>query len=195
MVLISRQRTCQDGVTRSRTLYFATRLTQVFRFRRIWLRFPIPSHHPSSIWCTLWRGLDIGLLELSVARLFGAVIAKSTARLYCLGYARYQRFCVSAHVLPFPTSERILYLFIASLDDAQLPHATIKCYLSSVRHFQIFHGLVNRSLPHSRDWSSCYEESRSQKRRQFVLDACPLRQKCSKSFVTTGLQGLQILTW
>ena len=47
MVLLLRQRTCQAGVTRSRTLYLATRNTQVFLFRRSWLRFPsrLISHH------------------------------------------------------------------------------------------------------------------------------------------------------
>ena len=53
--LLLRQHTCQAGVTRSRMLYLATRLTQVLLCRRSCLRFPIPSHQASSTWCAIWR--------------------------------------------------------------------------------------------------------------------------------------------
>ncbi len=92
-------------------------------------------------------GLDIEQLEQSVISLLGASIAMSTSCLYRSGYARYWRFCVSTHVLPLPTSEQILCLFVASLDNAQLSHASIKYYLLAVRHLRFSMAIVTRSLP------------------------------------------------
>ena len=60
----------------------------------------------------------------------------------------------------FPTSKRLLCLFVASLDDAQLSHATIKCYLSAARHFQICHSYSNQFSTPSRNWSSYYGKSK-----------------------------------
>ena len=89
------------------------------------------------------RRLDIGQLERSVSRLFGAGLAPSTLRAYQSEYSRYQRFCERAGITPIPTTEQTLCLFVAFLAEEGIAHSTVKDYLSAVRHVHIRHGLGN----------------------------------------------------
>ena len=56
---------------------------------------------------------------------------------YVTGQSWYRRFCQRLSILPLPRSERTLRRFVAALQEQQLTHKTIKCYLFSVRHLHI----------------------------------------------------------
>ena len=81
--------------------------------------------------------LDISRLEQHVQHYLQLSLAKSTIRSYASSFRRYSSFCTLSGVQQFPTSESILCQFVAYLGQQQLKHQTIKCYLSSIRYFQI----------------------------------------------------------
>ena len=66
--------------------------------------------------------------------------------MYQSGERRYRGFCESARLTPFPTSEKILMLFVASLHQAKLAHGTIKSYLAAIRYAQIAQGLSDPNI-------------------------------------------------
>ena len=61
-------------------------------------------------------------------------------RSYATGQSRYRQFRRRLSILPMPTSERSLCVFVATLKEQQLTHKAIKCYLSAVRHLHIQYG-------------------------------------------------------
>ena len=66
-------------------------------------------------------------------QLLKADVAQPTARAYKSGYHRYSVFCHRAGLCPLP----VLCLFVAFIAEEQLTHATIKSYLSAVRHMHV----------------------------------------------------------
>ena len=81
--------------------------------------------------------MDITSLVPTIHKLFAAGLAPSTKRAYYSGGVHYCKFCADAKVTPFPTSEKLLLLFVGFLDQQQLSHGTIKSYLAAVRYEKI----------------------------------------------------------
>lgn len=70
-------------------------------------------------------------------------LAISTKATYGAGRRRYLKFCKGAGIKPIPTSECTLTLFITYLATHNISLATIKVYLSAVRHIHLCRGLHN----------------------------------------------------
>lgn len=68
-------------------------------------------------------------------------MAESTRKSYASGKARYSNFCRGIGVSAVPTSEPLLCRFVAQLANENVSHATIKSYLSAVRHLHIARGV------------------------------------------------------
>ena len=122
------------------------------------------------------RRLDIGQLERSVCRLFGARLAPSTLRAYQSGYSRYQRFCERAGITLIPTTEQTPCLFVEFLAAEWIAHSTVKGYLLAVWHVHIRHGLGNPlavSLPRPELVSRGVKRSTAGHRRQQRLQITP----------------------
>ena len=85
--------------------------------------------------------MDVRRLEEMVGEYVGESIAPSTARVYAVGQRRYLSFCRDSKLLPVPTSEHKLCLFVAHLASEGLQHSSIKGYLSAIRRLQIVQGL------------------------------------------------------
>jgi len=68
-------------------------------------------------------------------------LAKSSRTTYSAGQRRYLHFCHEAKIKAIPASEGALTLFITHLATSNVSHATIKVYLSAVRHMHICRGL------------------------------------------------------
>ena len=81
--------------------------------------------------------MDVATLGPIVQRLFQAGLAASTQRVYASGKRKYLEFCKQFGVSPVPVSEQGLVSFVASMVKHGLKHATIKSYLSAVRHLQV----------------------------------------------------------
>lgn len=62
---------------------------------------------------------------------------------YSSGKRRYLRFCCRVKVPAIPATETTLILFATHLATASISHASIKVYLSAVRHMHILRGLHN----------------------------------------------------
>ena len=67
-------------------------------------------------------------------------IAPTTRNAYAAGQKQYKTFCSNANRTLIPTSESTLLLFVAHLTTLNLSHATIKVYLSAVRHLHVTAG-------------------------------------------------------
>ncbi len=67
-------------------------------------------------------------------------IAKSTKKSYASAQKRYMLFCVTHTITALPTTEQSLCRYVAFLAMENLSPATIKCYLSAVRHLQVAKG-------------------------------------------------------
>ena len=91
-------------------------------------------------------GLDITSLVPTIHKLFAAGLAPSTKRAYHSRGVCYRKFCADAKVTPFPTSEKILLLFVSFLHQQQLSHGTIKSYLVVVRYEQIAQGMGSPNI-------------------------------------------------
>lgn len=59
-----------------------------------------------------------------------------------MGRRRFEEFCQRLQLTPYPTSERVLLHFVASLGQDKLSHQTIKVYLASIRHIHVLRGLA-----------------------------------------------------
>ena len=70
----------------------------------------------------------------------------STSSAYKSGQRRYLTFCSTFSLSPFPVSEYTLCRFVAFLARSSLSYASIRLYLSAVRHLQISIGLPDLSL-------------------------------------------------
>ena len=87
--------------------------------------------------------MDISILVPAVQELFEAGIANSTQRVYKAGDKRYNDFCNTFRLAPYPVTETQLSYFVAYLFKEGLSAATVKSYLAAVRHSQIARGLGN----------------------------------------------------
>ena len=81
--------------------------------------------------------MDMQELDQAVQRYFAAGLAPATHKTYQSAERRYLDFCGSFSLVPFPTSESILYYFTACLGQQGLAHTSIRMYLSGVRHFKL----------------------------------------------------------
>ena len=77
-----------------------------------------------------------------------AGIALSTRKVYRSGNSRYERFCLAYNLQAYPTSEKALTHFVATLYKDGLTAGTVKSYLAAVRFNQI---TLGRGDPHIGD--------------------------------------------
>ena len=66
--------------------------------------------------------------------------------MYTSGGTRYRQFCGRADLIPYPTSEETLLLFVGYLHREKLSHGTMKSYLAAVRFEQISRGMGNPNI-------------------------------------------------
>ena len=66
--------------------------------------------------------------------------APTTRNTYAADQKQYITFCSHANRIPIPTSESTLLLFVTHLTTLNLSYATIKVYLSAVRHMHVTTG-------------------------------------------------------
>ena len=71
-------------------------------------------------------------------------LAASSRNIYAAGQGRYINFCKSARVPAIPATEHTLMLFVTHLATANISLATIKVYLSAVRHMHVSKGLHDK---------------------------------------------------
>jgi len=69
-----------------------------------------------------------------------AGLATSTMATYSAGKRRYLQFCANANIQAIPATETTIMLFVAYLATTNISHASIKVYLSAVRHMHIMRG-------------------------------------------------------
>ena len=82
--------------------------------------------------------LGISILEQNVQFYLRSAISNNTMCSYTCTHRRYLNFCSQFRISqPYPTSESILCQFTGYLGRQHLKYQTIKCYLSSIRYFQI----------------------------------------------------------
>ena len=84
--------------------------------------------------------LAVQQLENTVQELLGNSLATSTHRTYASAQAQYIKFCTAVNKPPSPATEQTLVLFVAYMAQSCC-HATIRVYLSAIRHFHITQGL------------------------------------------------------
>lgn len=72
---------------------------------------------------------------------FHNALAQSTQRSYSSSKKRYFQFCTQFNLSVLPLSEHQLCQYISFLAKEGVSHASIKCYLSALRHLQISHNL------------------------------------------------------
>ena len=80
-------------------------------------------------------------LLASAHQFLAAGLATSTMTTYLAGKQRYVKFCNMAKFWVTPATESTLILFATHLATAGISHASIKVYLSAVRHMYILWGL------------------------------------------------------
>ena len=90
--------------------------------------------------------LDVHSLVPIVQKLFAAGIAPSTRKVYSTGGRRYEDFCTLSKLKPYPTSEKILALFVGYLYMEGLAPGTIKSFLAAVRYDQVARGFGNPNI-------------------------------------------------
>ena len=79
---------------------------------------------------------------------FQNALAPSTRRSYSSAKKRYLQFCLHFNFQPVPVSEQHICQYVSKLSEEGVSHASIKCYLSAVRHLQIAQGFAD---PHMSD--------------------------------------------
>jgi len=84
-----------------------------------------------------------GQLLTSTQRFFEAGLASTTRATYAAGIRRYTSFCKATKLRILPTYESTLILFVAHLATGSVSQATIKVYLSAIRHMHILWGMHN----------------------------------------------------
>ena len=67
-------------------------------------------------------------------------LAVSTRKAYNSAKKRYHEFCASKGLVPLPSSEQQLCLFVSILASQNICHSIIKSYLAAVRHLHIAEG-------------------------------------------------------
>ena len=87
--------------------------------------------------------LDRGQLITSARQFLEGGLAATTRTTYAAGIRRYTSFCKATNLRTLPTSESTLILFVTHLATGNISQATIKVYLSAVRHIHVLRGLHN----------------------------------------------------
>ena len=75
------------------------------------------------------------------SQFFREGLAASTRNTYKVAQQRFINFCAASKLLPVPATEATLVLFATHLATGNISHATIKVYLSAVRHLHVLAGL------------------------------------------------------
>ena len=70
-------------------------------------------------------------------------LPSNTRSTYAAGIRRYTNFCKATKLRTLPASESTLILFVTHLATSNISQATIKVYLSAVRHVHVLRGLHN----------------------------------------------------
>ena len=78
---------------------------------------------------------------------FAKGLAKSTLKSYQSGIRRYKSFCTSLGRPSIPMTEDTLAAFVASLAKEGVSHASLRVYLSALRHHQIESGHGDPGIP------------------------------------------------
>ena len=84
-----------------------------------------------------------GQLLTSAQHFFEAGLASTTRATYAAGIRRYTSFCKATKLRILPTSESTLILFVTHLATSSVSQATIKVYLSAIRHMHVLQGMHN----------------------------------------------------
>ena len=71
---------------------------------------------------------------------YSAGTSSTTQRSYLAGLKRYTTFCSQAKLIPIPTTEATLLLFVTHLANQNLAYSTIKVYLAAVRSAHVAQG-------------------------------------------------------
>ena len=99
---------------------------------------------PPQLGCLPVSGaLDQGQLLTSTCQFFEAGLTSNTRTTYAAGIRRYTNFCKATKLRILPASEPTLILFVTHLATGNISQATIKVYLSAVRHIHVLWGLHN----------------------------------------------------
>jgi len=82
----------------------------------------------------------IGFRQLGTAahQILKAGLATSTISTYSAGKRRYLQFCRKSLVIVLPATELTFTMFVTYLATNKISHASIKVYLSAVRHMHAF---------------------------------------------------------
>jgi len=83
------------------------------------------------------QGLDHQGLDQHVDFYLEQALAPTTRKTYTSAEKRYLSFCITHHISPLPTDEKILCRYVAYLANNRLCHSTIKSYLAAVRQLSI----------------------------------------------------------
>ena len=129
-----------DHSTKAKKLDHWIHLTSDFRADLPWVT--PPHSHPG----ITEEAADIGSPGLVVARLEGIAQglvqdsrAASSQRAYHTAQKSFGSFCASLGILAVPASEHLLLLYAAHLSQ-HVCHATVRSYLSAIRHLHLSHG-------------------------------------------------------
>ena len=85
--------------------------------------------------------LDVTHLQQLAQIYYHKGLAPSTKNTYSAGQHKFISFCKSARLTPVPASESTLLLFAAYLANMNISYATIKIYLSAIRHMHVTAGM------------------------------------------------------
>ncbi len=129
-----------DHSTKAKKLDHWIHLTSDFRADLPWVT--PPHSHPG----ITEEAADIGSPGLVVARLEGIAQglvqdsrAASSQRAYHTAQKSFGSFCASLGIPAVPASEHLLLLYVAHLSQ-HVCHATVRSYLSAIRHLHLSHG-------------------------------------------------------
>ena len=83
---------------------------------------------------------DLPRLSKAMGHYYSAGTSSTTQRLYLAGLKRYITFCSQAKLIPIPTTEATLLLFVTHLANQNLACSTIKVYLAAVHSAHVAQG-------------------------------------------------------
>lgn len=113
-------------------------------------------------------------MEGAVQEYYSQGLAQSTARAHQSGQRRYISFCQRTMHNPLPLTESSVCQFVAFLAKERVKHASIKCYLSAIRHLQISSGFPDLFL--DKQWPRLQYVLKGVKRSQGSAPAIPPRR-------------------
>ena len=87
--------------------------------------------------------MDLPRLLKAMGHYYSTGNSPATRRSYLAGLKQYTTFCSQANLVPIPTNEATLLLFVSHLAIQNLAYATIKVYLAAVRSAHVAVGKHN----------------------------------------------------